>query len=109
MRRVPSRHGVHLPQDSYAPKSNTWCTSSGIHVRASNATTPPWPTLAPIAPSSSNPSGVSNSAAADHTGERPADDDALRWAGCQAAAELFDDLPDGYAELDFVEARSSEE
>ena len=45
----------------------------------------------------------------DHTGERAADDDALRWAGCQAAAELFDDLPDGYAELDFVEARSSEE
>ena len=50
---------------------DAWCSSS-------NATTPPWPTLAPMARSSSKPSGVSSSRGGMHAGDRPADDQALQ-------------------------------
>ena len=47
MRVVPSRHGVHLPQDSLRMNSMKYLRTSTMQERSSMTTRPPEPIMAP--------------------------------------------------------------
>ena len=53
MRFVPSRHGVHLPQDSDCVKLRKNFATSTMQVSSSMTTSPPEPIIAPAAMSES--------------------------------------------------------
>ena len=49
MRRVPSRQGMHLPQDSLVVKARKNLATSTMQVSSSMTTRPPEPIMAPMA------------------------------------------------------------
>ncbi len=51
IRRVPSRQGVHFPQDSSAVKARKYLATSTMHDSSSSTTMPPEPMIDPASAS----------------------------------------------------------